>query len=352
MIIQTSNSGSLSGYSATLMPAPFYGIKNKGTLVANYRTKVDSLKVDSLFLSDIGKRFHFRGAEITDKWSQITSSGSNWGLRAMDSHISKTGKLLENMKSLAESAQDETLTDLDRIDIQIEIGQLQHSLKNETEVLRRKLIGLPNTMADPFESTSEYKMLERARQRIVNGEKWDVAEVLTPIAAWDDELGWHVKQYELEIADDEGFATVSDYLKANGRSVMDSDSAKMSAVELEKELYGLAEQREKLIAFIDKNGGNPKESATRQIGPLSSKLVRFLQSLSKEMHTTSTGNLKDEQGNYKEAVTLMDTERVQDESESLSELLEYKTSEALKIQVRLNTRQLVGHFESLEVIEA
>ncbi|MDR1481344.1 MAG: hypothetical protein LBI74_01825, partial [Synergistaceae bacterium] len=106
-------------------------------LVSKYQ-----MKRDTLFLSDIGKqmRLHISEQDTPDKiadasWSNVTNSRFNKHLQLYDKHISKAGELLEQMKEIAEAAQDASLDDLDRINLQIEMGQLQHELDTETDVM-------------------------------------------------------------------------------------------------------------------------------------------------------------------------------------------------------------------------
>jgi hypothetical protein len=156
---------------------------------------------------------------------------------------------------------------------------------------------------EPYEDSKAYKMLERARERILNGEEWDVSEVNTPIVRVLAGGGRAILRVEIEITDDETIPTVSDILKTKGRNIMDSSSAKISMAELDNELTKLARQREKLISFIDKNGERTQLMNSQWISQTGS-LVRntwvFLETLHREMYVFNSGEYKYENGNYME----------------------------------------------------
>ena len=106
--------------------------------------------------------------------------------QSLDKALSKTIDILERMQKLAVAAQDKKLTDLDRIEMQIEIEDLKSNLKAvPRNLLRKELqverVSLQETYAAFFEDGSESfgdysSVLERARDRILNGQEWDVRE--------------------------------------------------------------------------------------------------------------------------------------------------------------------------------
>jgi hypothetical protein len=352
-----------SSYGAMKYPLSFFfngniNSKQQGASAANYRAKTDSLHI-----SGMGK-LHIRGEETggktLDPWARVTGGNADIHLQLADKHISRAGNLLEQMKTLAESAQNEALSDLERIDMQIEMGRLQHQLDEETLRMENTLMreaarryGLPGAViqVESYEDSKAYKMLERARERIVSGEEWDVSEVNTPIVRVLADGERVVLRVEAEITDDATVPTVSDILKTKGRNIMDSSSAEASAAELGGELAGLAKQREKLISFIDKNGEHTQLMDSRWIS-LAGSLVRntwgFLETLHREMYAFNSGPDKDENGNYMVYKdTLIELELLDDESKSLrSKTVEgEEISEATKIHVQLNSRPVVSNVE-------
>jgi hypothetical protein len=276
--------------------------------------------------------------------------------------MSKAGKLLERMKEIAKIAR-ETLLDEDRVELQVEMGRLQHELDRDTEVLKAKLAGDDEyakvLMRSSFENTETYKMLQRARERVQNGENWNVAEIATPILKQDAEsmglMGYSLLGYEWDVTDDPLVPTLGEMLNAKGRSVMDSASAVVSYEELGKEIEGLIKQRVKLVGYIEQNGGlTPKEEEANfdALHTLVSGVARFLSSLARDMVEIVTGPPKDEDGNYivtddpLPVVYLSQEGLERDESRGEVSEFDQKTGtneiEALKLQVQLSARPLVG----------
>jgi hypothetical protein len=298
---------------------------NKRTLVLGYQDRVS--------ISNAAKQLHLNirgndeGAEKTERsWERFAKGSNNKSISLMDKHISIAGNILERMKKLAEAAQDETISETDRIELQIEMGRLQHSLDFSNDLMERIFVldfasgaeEFTYTQHGVYEDSDAYKMLERARERIANGEEWDVAEINTNIFKYakvkTDALVFVENKWE--ISDDETVPSVGDILKAKGRSLMDAEAAALTAEELEKDLTALAEKRGQLIAFnfIDQNGGNPKSpevaaSLEGKLTLLEHGLMRFMQSLFREMVQTTQGRDKDEQGNPIVRPSLLDEGR-------------------------------------------
>jgi hypothetical protein len=295
----------------TLMDGLQSGMSRKA-LISEYQAKADSI-----LISRSGRQMylHINGQKNADnksvsQWERITNGLTDKTIALIDTHISKAGKILERMKTLAETAKDESIADIDRVELQMEIGSLQHELDIQTELLKWRLgsdsSGNPESavrqLRGNFEDTDAYGMLQRTRERIANGEEWDVAEIATDIFKIDGAWPEYVRT-DWEITDDETAPTVGDILKAKGRSVMDAKSAALSAAELEKDLTNLGERREELFSFVEKNGVNKQEgsdddSFAQRADSLAHKLVMFLGPLYREMAQTLYGPPKDEQGNY------------------------------------------------------
>jgi hypothetical protein len=248
---------------------------------------------------------HISDKDVVNKpvasWeNQIKSSQADPKLKLLDNHITKAGKILEQMKEIAKSAQDETLSDSDRLALQINMGRLQHELDCETEKLYSKYRSGEIKVVlheQNYEDTDAYKMLERAVERLSNGENWNVAEEFTPYGNVPEnwyELGINIDNvwitgYGWEISDDPDAPTVDDILKAKGRSVMDSKAAGVSLAELEKDIEGLVKQRDNLASFAERNGvTNPQmsetdgSSFTKAMDSVYSGLFRFLNTLSRD----------------------------------------------------------------------
>jgi hypothetical protein len=278
--------------------------------------KPSNLKADTLHLSYQGKQMfhlHISGKESDENpavsWgAQITDSRTDPTLKLLDKHIAKAGNILERMKEVAKSAQDASLSDDDRLSLQMEMGSLQHELDCETEKMYNKFYSGKETVAlhqSNFADTDAYKMLERAAERLANGEEWNVAEVLTPVVKGDV-----IDRYEWEVTNDVNAPTVDDILKAKGRSVMDSEAARLSEAELENDLSKLLKQRDKLYSFVNRNGTEPQEMIAgglpadtpggRMLSSLFDGTMRVLNSFSRDPVLYNIGVAKDENGNYVE----------------------------------------------------
>ncbi|MDR1515685.1 MAG: hypothetical protein LBS45_08320 [Synergistaceae bacterium] len=285
---------------------------NKRELVSDYQDRVS--------VSNAAKQLHLHikgNGEKKDaerSWERIAIEFDNEKIELMNKHISIAGNILERMKKLAENAQDETISKADRIELQIEMGRLQHSLDFNNDLMEATLnydsasyaLSLVNDKHGIYEDSDAYKMLTRTRERIANGEEWDVAEINTTIYKYrkDSKSGIAKPHYAdniWEISDDETIPSVGDILKAKGRSVMDAEAAAFTAEELKKDLTKLAAKRETLIDFVSQNSKGPENE--QEIAAFEKKLFLitndidgFLQSLFREMVQTTATQDEDEQG--------------------------------------------------------
>jgi hypothetical protein len=79
----------------------------------------------SLSLSELGGRLCVDGKAVLSWEDKVTRGGDDKTLRLIDESISQVGGILEQMKKVANLAQDESLFDVDRIDLQIKMERLQ-----------------------------------------------------------------------------------------------------------------------------------------------------------------------------------------------------------------------------------
>jgi hypothetical protein len=278
-----------------------------------------------------GGRLCIGGKVAVPLEDRVAFGKDNKTLQLMDKSISKIGGLLEQMKNITKLSQDDSLSDLDRIDMQIEMDHLQKTINKE--VARMSFLREDKTeleinalLLDYQNPEHENEMLKRARERILNSEEWDAAETfalitkpLGVIAAADGVtqslpqniqgefmLPEGVKREEAVllngndwgygghyvVTNDPSVPTVSDILKESGNYyVMDSKSAQKSMEQIDKKLEELAKQRKGLIELIVKNEGDFPVDA------LISKLEGFFGSLVKGMaEAAAIGSPKDESG--------------------------------------------------------
>ena len=250
---------------------------------------------DFLLLSDLGKKLSLtlREKDLSSLIERPTTDPADslpsWA-QPIDKVLSQTIDILERMQKLAVAAQDKKLTDLDRIEMQIEIEDLKSNLKAvPRNLLRKELqverVSLQETYAAFFEDGSESfgdysSVLERARDRILNGQEWDVREAWSRggfIRVTRDENGeevqevgasnaWHVVddrnvvtrvwQEGKYIYVDSGrkVPTVRERLeKASPVVVMDAQSAAEGVGYLENRIASVRKFREQLPELIEQS---------------------------------------------------------------------------------------------------
>lgn len=309
--------------------------EDRQSLISGYRDKVSISRTGKLLHLHIrGKNKNEEAEKAARSWDRILKGDGGSAdprLKLLDKHISLAGKIMERMKNIAETAQDTALSKEDRMKLQVDMCRLQHELDFQSELMVLKTDptlkpGEAEEIATRnrgiYEYSDAYKMLERALERIANGEEWDVAEVLTPIiefqAASPDMPKMSTIIYdgsasvttedlpillrtEWEVTRDETVPTVGELLKTKGRSVMDAGDAALTVEELEKDLTALADKRQRMIAFIAEEGVSPepgmKERFDKKLESLFVNIDNFLYSLSRDSTQTMIGPPKDEQGN-------------------------------------------------------
>lgn len=265
---------------------------------------------DSLLLSDLGKKLSLTLSEkessslIERPTADPADSLPSWA-QPLDKALSKTIDIMEKMQKLAVAAQDKKLTDLDRIEMQIEVEDLKSNLM----LVPRDLRGAPPLSPDGkifllegHDPLGDYSSaLERARDRILNGQEWDVREAwctdgFTRMA--QDENGeevlevfagktWYVVDdrnvltkllHETEFRDSgRKVPTLRERLKgASPVVVMDAQSAAEGAGYLENRIASVRKFREQLPDLI-KRPRDPLEETCAFLEPL---LSDFKESLS------------------------------------------------------------------------
>lgn len=247
---------------------------------------------DSLSLSELGKRLSLNRGEssslLEGRKADSADSLPSWA-QPMDKALSQTIDILERMRKLAVAAQDKKPTDLERIEMQIEIEDLRANLNAVPRTLLRKELQVEHVslqeayaaFKDGSESFGDYSsVLERARDRILNGQEWDVREAWSRggfIRVTRDENGeevqevgagnaWHVVddrnvvtrvwQEGKYVYVDSGkkVPTVRERLeKASPVVVMDAQSAARGIGYLEKRIASARKFREQLPELIEQS---------------------------------------------------------------------------------------------------
>ena len=249
-----------------------------------------ALRGDSLSLSRMGGRLCVEGQAVTTWDEPLTKATDEKTLKLIDESISQVGSILESMKKIAEMAEDETLTDVDRVDLQIEMTRLQERLSVETRRMSMRLAG--QTEEEIAKNLSQFndtrnhqiEMLSRARERVLNGESWDAREVVeynfellevTVIGPEGREvlpasqdgsfvLPEHydpadvviLKNYQpngdrMVVTDDESVPSLREVLEGqNSLIVMDVESAKAARLKIEAQLDDLVKIREEFAEML------------------------------------------------------------------------------------------------------
>jgi hypothetical protein len=235
---------------------------------------------DSVVLSDIGKKLHLNEKEssslIEKQKIELPDLLPPWAQR-IDRALSQTMDILERMRKLAVAAQDEELSDIDRVDMQIQIEDLRANLMAMPRNLRggEPLARLPNQTIAQGSSPGDYErgdyssVLGRMQERILNGEEWNVREAWCPedfSRVTYDENGeevWEVFEANAwYVVDDSNVltyrkgklvdsgrkvSTVREKLEwANPVVVMDAESAAEEAAYLEKKIASIQRWRKQL----------------------------------------------------------------------------------------------------------
>jgi hypothetical protein len=254
---------------------------------------------DNLFHSDIGKRLSFKTEKTPFLNGSQKSDATDPILVAIGNQISKVEAVLEKMQELAtRAAEDKSLTELERMDMQIEMEELRGELNGrgryttEQRLRRDKNIAfLRSDNLDGWRYGDDTSLLGRARDRLVRGEKWDVKEAFVPFDIYDkipapdhdkEPLGefitvsngfsyyepkplieggqWIVIEDE-SIANAEQILTVREQLeRGNSIILMDAKSAAEGVKRLEGEIEAAQKLRVKYTEFVNSEKSKDKGS--------------------------------------------------------------------------------------------
>lgn len=250
---------------------------------------------DSLLISDLGRKLSLhekRPSSLTEARKADAAELPEWA-QAIDRSLKKVVGVMKKMKDLTELAQDKTLTDLERIEIQIEIEDMRANLAVASRNMRGEvrsgepsvdrlssLSGGKVALLEGDEPYGDYSsVLERARDRILKGQEWDVRE------AWcnygfsrmtQDENGediievfesktWYVvddsdvltRGRNGYVSSGRKIPTVRERLDRNSSVVvMDADSAAMGTELLERQIAAVEGFRETLPEVIEREEGS------------------------------------------------------------------------------------------------
>ena len=175
------------------------GINNNSSLLANQHrvhhktfSFTPAHKSDKFDISKLGKRLSVNVQKTQAPEEIELYKLLNEPERNMDKAMKKAQNILENMQKLAELAKDNSLTDSDRIEIQVEIEDLRDNFvmlpmdlmtgrTNSRDTWDEKFY---NDRGITFGENSSFgdgsSIFDRMRERISRGENWNVREVWNP----------------------------------------------------------------------------------------------------------------------------------------------------------------------------
>ena len=279
------NSGSAAAARFVYRPENSFASNNSLSL-----NKAASPGGDSFNLSKMGGRLCIQGQAVTEWDEPLTKATDEKTLKLIDESLSQVGSILEAMKKVAVMAEDETLSDVDRVDLQIEMTRLQERLSVETRRMSMRIAG--QTEEEIAKNLSEIndtrnhqiEMLSRAKERILNGEQWDAREAVeynfellevTVIGPQGREVlpasqdGGFVlpehynpadvvilKNYQpngdrMAVTDDDSVPSLREILEGqNSLIVMDVESAKAARQKIEAQLDDLVKMREEFAEML------------------------------------------------------------------------------------------------------
>jgi hypothetical protein len=211
-------------------------------------------------------------------------------LQTMDKSIKEVDSILEKMKALAAAAQSDKLTKLDRMEMQIEMEDLRKDLREAMTASHLELAEMLGIEKGPLYSGSmelkspalpgedERSVLQRARDRLVKGEEWNVAEAYEVIESEDGERAggqWVV----LNDTDDTGDPTVrkkreidltvrQKLEKSNTIILMDAKSAAEGVERLEEEIGKVDQMHKKFTRFAQKYQSESSDKAGTDVADI------------------------------------------------------------------------------------
>lgn len=209
---------------------------------------------DTIAISELGRRLSIR------KSHKLTGGPSNVSEVAslMSKSLAKFDQTLTKMSELTRKASQDKLTALDRINMQIEYEELREELAGAENELNDGLAKLSGHKPKEPKDTPEIevigdnrKLLERARDRLINGEDWNIAEKWEYTGEYNEDGDFKITGGGWIRDDDEGAPTVRDKIRSSGSvDLMGSVSAKEGIERIDDELAEVRDMRDYFSSFL------------------------------------------------------------------------------------------------------
>lgn len=228
---------------------------------------------DSVSISELGKRISMnrthKAGRLTGGSSQVQSVAE-----LMSKSLARVESTLEKMHELTKKASNTDLTELDRINMQIEYEELRETLAGASAKMNEGLAQISGQKVDkPYTNLTNTspdgsKLLERARDRLMRGEDWDVAEAYAH--QYDEETGEEISGYWVtgekmtNWIDGSELSTVRDRIEGTDTvNLMSSVTAKKGIERVEEQLTRVKDMREKFSSFIMSYNGEDLDSGVK-----------------------------------------------------------------------------------------
>ena len=280
---------------------------------------------DSVELSNLSKRLRFQPEEAVALDLKEKINGDKF-LLLMDRSISKVEATLGEMRSLALAAADSSLSDVDRLQMQVRMEELSGKLGRDANEMSNRLASMSGyggikSLGVSSTSGDNNGLLERALDRAFNGEAWDVAEHYE-----EGETGFRATDGRWVVTDDEDIPTVSQILAESGTLVlMDESSALRSAERISGELKAVKGIRKEFEEFVEQLPTPPQgEKRSKTEAAVIAKILEEEQTRAEALRAMLNTN-GEKENPRKEALKAQFDMRIENEGEEEKEKLKVYT---------------------------
>jgi len=249
---------------------------------------------DVLILSSEGRS---RAASWTAGLSPIRGGATDQAISLMEKYISRVSKRLEAMREMTIAAEGSHLNLLDRLNMQIDLNRLESGLMGDIKAMSLEMAGkTPEKIAEllafyrqevPYgqrAASGDLSIFERARDRILKGEDWDVVEVYESVVRIEGRLSpspsplgkvIEADSFMVEgryvVSQDSSLPTTKDrfeeYKNSGSISLLDSKSATHGTESLDLQLEALEKFKGELEKFKKELVSAPNGTLREPVSP-------------------------------------------------------------------------------------
>jgi hypothetical protein len=286
-----------------------------------------------LEISDFGKRLGFQPAKTASVDLKSKINGNKF-LLLMDRSMSKVESTLDEMRNLALAAADSSLSIVDRLQMQIRMENLRDKLNGDTNEMSFNLAEMSGYRVRDLGVSSpsgNSALLERALDRAMKGEAWDVAE------RYEEEKPTIGPENEGDslapvtgrwvVTDDEKIPTVSQILNDSGTIVlMDEMSALRSVERIEREQKAVRGIRKEFEEFVEKLQPPPQGSEMgKDESAVLAKILEEEQTRAEALRAMLKTNGEKENSRLEALKPQLDTKKIEGDGDGEEESLKFYT---------------------------